>query len=318
MRVTLTILALLCFVRATAIEHEVEIPCAWGTIGATLTTPDKDSDTAIVIVAGSGATDRNGNALPSVNTYSYKLLADELTEAGFATLRYDKRAIGASIIAAEDIPNIIFDDFVADAAECVRYLRKQGFGRVFIAGHSEGGLIALLVAQRGDVEVDGLVLLCAPAHPIDEILIAQLSAQLIPTHIALLTSATKTIASLKRGERVATEDIPRELESLFHPAVQPYLINCMAYDPCKIIRECHLPILAITGGRDIQITSSQGALLATEAANCRHIDFESMTHILKDSDTSDRITQLMSVYTNSKLPLTEGLATEITKFINNI
>ena len=318
MRATLTILALLCFVRATAIEHEVEIPCAWGTIGATLTTPDKDGDTAILIVAGSGATDRNGNSLPILNTYCYKQLAEEFSKAGFATLRYDKRAIGASTIAAEDIPNLLFDDYVADAAECVRYLRERGFRRVLIAGHSEGGLIALIVAQSGVVEVDGLVLLCAPAYPIDEILLAQLSAQLVPTHIALLTSATKTIASLKRGERVAIEDIPQGLEPLFHPTVQPFLINCMAYDPREVIRECDIPILVITGGRDIQITSAQGALLANEARNGYHIDFANMTHVLKDSDTSDRIAQTMSVYINGQLPLTEGLAAEITKFINKL
>jgi hypothetical protein len=49
-----------------------------------------------------------------------------------------------------------------------------------------------------------------------------------------------------------------------------------------------------------------------------HVVFENMTHVLKDADTSDRVMQLMSVYTNANQPLTEGVAVKITEFVNNI
>ena len=74
--------------------EEVTIPCSWGEISATLATPEGGSDTAILIIAGSGPTDRNGNSGLNLNTYAYKMLSDALTAEGYAVLRYDKRAIG--------------------------------------------------------------------------------------------------------------------------------------------------------------------------------------------------------------------------------
>ncbi len=292
------------------------IACDWGDISATLSTPAESSDTAVLIVAGSGPTDRNGNSGQGLNSYAYKMLADELVKGGVAILRYDKRAIGRSTLNdPTTIPNLVFNDFVDDAVRCVDYLRGEGFKKVVVVGHSEGGEIALHLALREDVKVDGLVLLCCPGYSMDQILIAQLSAQLVPQYIGLMATATNIIKSIKRGDSVAVESIPQELLSLFHPSVQPFLCSSMAFDPAELMSRVEQLTLIISGGRDIQVAKDNADRLM-EVAKCgKHIHFDQMTHILKSADTNDRIQQIMGIYTNSKLPLTEGLSEAILGFV---
>ena len=306
--------ATICTVMAQ--EREVVIACDWGDISATLNTPVAGSDIAVVIVAGSGPTDRNGNSGQSLNTYAYKMLSDELVKGGVAVLRYDKRAIGLSRVNdPATIPDVVFGDFVDDAARCVDYLRGEGFAKVFVAGHSEGGEIALHLALRESVAVDGLVLLCCPGYAMDQILNAQLSAQLMPQYMGLMLTATTIMQRIKAGESVPVESIPQELLSLFHPSVQPYLCSSMAFDPSDLMSRVEQPVLVVSGGRDIQVTKDNADRLMARAKRGEHIHFEQMTHILKDADTSDRIQQLVTVYVNSKLPLTEGLGDAVLKFI---
>lgn len=297
-------------------EREVVIACDWGDISATLNTPEAGCDVAVLIVAGSGPTDRNGNSGPSLNTYAYKMLSDNLVKGGIAVLRYDKRAIGRSRLNdPATIPNLVFGDFVDDAARCVDFLHSEGFKKVVVAGHSEGGEIALHLALREDVAVDGLVLLCCPGFPMDQILNAQLSAQLVPQHVGLMVTATTIIKRIKAGESVPVESIPQELLSLFHPSVQPFLCSSMAFDPAELMSRVEQPTLVISGGRDIQVTKENAERLMAGAKRGEHLHFEQMTHILKDADTNDRIQQLVNVYVNANLPLTEGISEVIIKFV---
>lgn len=313
-----TLSILLGIASAMATEREVSIPTSWGTIYGTLATPTEGSDTAVVIIAGSGPTDRNGNSGLNLNTYAYKMLSEDLVAEGLAVLRYDKRAIGLSHYPTEDIPNVLFDDYVDDAKVCVEFLRAEGYSRIILLGHSEGGLISLLVATAEDIEVDGIVLLSAAGFPMDEILRWQLSEQLMPTHIGLMVTANNLILKLKSGERIAQESIPKELLSLFHPNVQPFIINQMNYDPREVAARCSKPMLIVAGGRDIQVTVANGEALHQAQPKATYVIFENMSHVMKDSLTTDRIEQIVSVYTNSQLPLTEGLSSTIAQFINNI
>ena len=320
MKRTLIIITLiLSFVTARGAEQEVQIPCAWGNIAATLTTPDStECDTAAIIIAGSGPTDRNGNSGLNLNTYAYKMLSDELIAKGIATLRYDKRAVGGSYYPKEDVASIIFDDFVADARDCIAYLKALGYKRIVIIGHSEGGDIALHLASDNDDAVVGVVLLSAAGYPIDTVLCRQLAQQLVPANIGLYMQAEKIIRRIKGGEQVAEEEIPAELLSLFHPSVQPYLASWMAFDPAEIMRQVTIPTLVIAGGHDIQVLLSDAERLAEAGTNVTYVSFPKMSHVLKDCDTTDRTEQLLSVYTNSNLPLTEGLSSTIVDFINNL
>ena len=280
--------------------------------------PEEGSDTAVLIVAGSGPTDRNGNSGAGLNTYSYKMLGEALAESGYAVMRYDKRGIGDSPIPAEDVPNLVFEDYIDDARTCAKFLRAEGFERVIVAGHSEGGLIALQLAAEEACCLDGVVLLCAPGYNMAEILNFQLSQQLVPAYMGLMVKSTAIINSLKAGRMVAQEDIPAELMSLFHPTVQPFIISNMRYEPTELAAKCRVPMLIVSGGRDIQVSVSNGERLHGANPAAEHRMFENMTHVLKDADTSDRMMQVMSIYTNANLAITEALAPAIVEFINNI
>jgi alpha-beta hydrolase superfamily lysophospholipase len=246
------------------------------------------------------------------------MLGESLVEGGYAVMRYDKRGIGGSPIPAEDIPSLVFEDFIDDARACVEFLRAEGFARVIVAGHSEGGLIALQLAAEEACCLDGAVLLCAPGYNMAEILNYQLSQQLVPAYMGLMVKSTAIINSLKAGRMVAQEDIPAELMSLFHPTVQPFLISNMRYEPTELAAKCRVPMLIVSGGRDIQVSVSNGERLHGANPAAEHRTFENMTHVLKDADTSDRIAQLMGTYTNANLALTEALAPTILEFLNNI
>lgn len=303
---------------AVAQQREVEVECHWGKISATIDVPAEGANTAILIVAGSGPTDRHGNSAAGLSTYSYKMLGEALAKDGVAVMRYDKRGVGLSSIPAEDVPNLVFEDYIDDARTCVEYLRNEGFERVVVVGHSEGGLIALALAAEDECCLDGVVLLCAPGYNMAEILNYQLSQQLVPAYMGLMVKSTNIINALKAGNMVAEADIPKELIGLFHPTVQPFIISNMRYEPTLLAAECRMPMLIVSGGRDIQVSLANGKRLHEAQPAAEHVVFENMTHVLKDADTSDRVMQLMSVYTNANQPLTEGVAVKIAEFINNI
>lgn len=302
----------------SAQQREVVVECEWGNISATIDMPEEGSDTAVLIVAGSGPTDRNGNSGAGLNTYSYKMLGETLAHSGYAVMRFDKRGIGGSPIPAEDVPNLVFEDYIDDARACANFLRAEGFERVIVAGHSEGGLIALQLAAEEACCLDGVVLLCAPGYNMAEILNYQLSQQLVPAYMGLMVKSTAIINSLKAGRMVAQEDIPAELMSLFHPTVQPFIISNMRYEPTELAAKCRVPMFIVSGGRDIQVSVSNGERLHGANPAAEHRIFENMTHVLKDADTSDRMMQIMSIYTNANLAITEALAPAIVEFINNI
>ena len=310
-------LFMLSVVAVSAQQREVVVECEWGKISATIDMPEVGSDTAVLIVAGSGPTDRNGNSAAGLSTFSYKMLGEALAERGYAAMRYDKRAIGLSPIPAEDVPNLVFEDYIDDARTCVEYLRKEGFERVIVAGHSEGGLITLALAAEEECCLDGVVLLCAPGYNMAEILNYQLSQQLVPAYMGLMVKSTTIINSLKAGNRVAIEDIPSELLGLFHPTVQPFIISNMQYEPTELAAKCRVPMLIVSGGRDIQVSVSNGNRIHGANPAAEHRIFENMTHVLKDADTSDRIAQIMGTYSNANLAITEALAPTIIEFLNN-
>ena len=164
MKHLLTAILLLAFAHTAAGERNVSLERDFGTLYGTLLTPDAGTETVAVIIAGSGPTPRNGN----VNSYLY--LAQALEKAGIASLRYDKRGIGASrFTEPEKMADAVLGDFIGDAAAWADYLAGEGFRRVILIGHSEGALIAFCAAQQCP-EVDAVISLAGAGYPLDEIL----------------------------------------------------------------------------------------------------------------------------------------------------
>jgi uncharacterized protein len=263
---------------ASAAEEPWMLATPQGDLHGTLLVPDGVERPPVVFIhPGSGPTDRDGNSpVLGGRNDSLKQLAEGLVPAGIASLRVDKRGIAASKAAGparED--EMRFEMYVDDAAAWARKLRESGrFGRLVLAGHSEGALI-VCEAARG-VEPDGVVLLSAAGRPAPVILREQLVGKLPPE---LAASAEQILASLERGE--ASADVPPPLAPLYRPSVQPYLISWFRHDPVAAVAAQKWPLLIVQGSTDLQVTPGDARLLAAVRSDVTPVILDGVNHVLK-------------------------------------
>lgn len=305
----------LCLLSVTigvcAQESEAVLDTPSGRLYGTLSLPpDAEQPPVVLIVAGSGPTDRNGNN-PGLWTDTYKILADSLAARGIASLRYDKRGIGRSIVPDLREEDMRFETGIDDAAAWIAWLGKRGtFSRIVVAGHSEGALVGMVAAGRGGV--NGMITLAGAGYPMDEVLKWQLTR--LPVNV-MLDSYT-ILDKLKAGNTV--NDIPQFLYGLFRPSVQPYLISCMRYDPARCAADLGCPLLIIQGDKDIQVTTDNGKALLRAVPAAKYVQLRGMAHTLKCSDTTDEQRQMRTVYSDPSLPLHPQLVPAIADFIGNL
>lgn len=283
-----------------------------GEIHGTLSVPDNASRTAVLIIAGSGPTDRNGNSsVTGIATNTYKMLADSLAARGYASLRYDKRGIAASVAAGADESQLTFDAYIDDAAAWAEWLASnERFNRVVLAGHSEGGLIALVAAKRSD-KVVAVVTLAGVGESIDATLRRQLGTQPEPYR----SECMRIIDELKAG-RTVSDPMP-ELAALFRPSVQPFLISQMRYEPSNEARTLSQPLLVVQGTTDIQINLNDAIKLSTVNPRTRLAIVSEMNHVLKPCASLDQQAQMMT-YINDTLPLAPTLVATIADFLSKL
>jgi len=265
---------------------------------------------AVLIIAGSGPTDRDGNG-PLVSTDTYRMLATGLAANGIRSLRYDKRGIGGSAGLVKREEDVRFDDFVDDAVAAARDLKARGdVTSVVIAGHSEGALVAMRAARALDVK--GLVLLAAPGRPLADILRAQFRAAPMPEE--LRREALQLTDRLAAGERVA--DVPAELAPVFRASVQPFLISVLAVDPPTELGQSSGPVLLLYGARDLQISLKDRDALAKARPDARIITLATANHVLK-SAPMDRDGNVKT-YMDRALPLDPGVLPPIVLFVGEV
>ena len=217
----------------------------------------------VVLVAGSGPTDRDGNnPLAPQRIDLLKQIAGLLAQAGIASLRYDKRGIGASTLRPtgtleEQERFFAWDNFVGDVAaahgELLRHDEIKPYATALL-GHSEGGLLALAAAKAlaastmGVRKLHGLVLAAMPGRPLADIVRAQI-ARNAPT---LLEAAERTIATVMTTGHVPA-GLPREQQVLFPPYAGPFLQSALAFDPAGALVGLDLAALILQGAADRQV-----------------------------------------------------------------
>jgi hypothetical protein len=245
-------------------------------LAGTLTLPPgKGPFPAIVLIAGSGAHDRDETLF---GHKPFRVLADHLTREGMAVLRYDKRGVGAS---TGDYASATTADFAADADAAVRFLAARSdidAHRIGLIGHSEGGLIAPIVANRNrkvafvvlmaGSAVDGADLLEAQQKRIDEVMglggeeLAQASAEEARMiHIVRnAANPAEAAAQLKaeadaEAERTGT---PKGLAEARAAQLEgPWFRAFLAYDPAPALERLRIPVLALIGSKDVQVPPDQ-------------------------------------------------------------
>jgi alpha-beta hydrolase superfamily lysophospholipase len=290
-----------------AADVEVEINGGLGPLKGSLLMPDGNAPVpAVLIIPGSGPTDRNGNQ-PGMTNDALKRVAEQLAGQGIASLRIDKRGVAASARAAAREEDLRFETYIDDAVAWIKFLKQQKrIANVIVLGHSEGALIGTIAAQRTDVA--GFISLAGPGFRAGEALRRQLGPQLPPD---LKTRAFAVLAELEAGRTVASP--PPELVALFRPSVQPYLISWFKYDPAAELAKLNKPVLIVQGTTDIQVGVDDPKALAAAKPEAKLVLIEGMNHILRAAPT-DRAANV-ATYTNAALPLKPELMPTLASFV---
>jgi alpha-beta hydrolase superfamily lysophospholipase len=254
---------------------------------------------AVVMVAGSGPTDRDWNSplLPGSNG-SARLLAEALARAGIASLRYDKRGSGPH--AREVVPlltgKVSMQSFADELAGAVRTIASQEYvrsDRIFALANSEGTLHALNYQLRSPkIPFAGLVLIGPPGRSVGAVARSQLAAQAasVPNGDALLALYDAAIARFLAGEPIAPdpalpEGVQLLLKSLETPVNLPFARELWMADAAPLLRQVDVPVLVIIGKKDLQVDwQADGEPLQRAAAGHKNVSFlfpENANHVLK-------------------------------------
>lgn len=293
------------------------------TLAGELTLPEKGKPRALVVlVSGSGPQDRNAYLGSQINHSPFLVLSDYLTRRGYGVLRYDERGIGES---TGDFGAATTYDLAADAAAAVAYLEDRPKLKnvpVGVAGHSEGGMIAPVVASQNE-ELDFVLLLAAPAIPIDSLMLDQRRrvARAMGQPEVLVRRDEPALraayAFIKDNPQLNQEAYIEGLYDLFEaqlvnlpeplrksivdkrafnaqyvkPLSSPWMRNFIAFNPQNFLERLTIPVLAINGLKDTQVdgltnlNAVSAALAKAGNEDVTVVPLVDLNHLFQPADT---------------------------------
>ena len=290
----------------------IEVPGPAGPLaGAALGPSDTDAP-VVLIVPGSGPTNRDGNSPLGVRASSYRLIAEGLAARGIRSVRIDKRGMFGSNRAIPDANAVTIEDYAEDIHTWAATIRETMRAPcVWVLGHSEGGLSALVAAQRPD-GICGLLLVSAAGRRLGDVLREQIAAN--PANAPVREEAEAIIAKLEAGQRVEEGDINPALRPLFRPEVQGFLASTFALDPAKLIAAYAGPVLILQGLRDIQVGRADAERLHHSRPDADLVLLPNANHVLKAVASDDRAANI-ATYQDPDSPLAEGVIEAIAGFV---
>jgi pimeloyl-ACP methyl ester carboxylesterase len=260
-------------------------------LAGTLTTPAEGGPfPAVVFISGSGPQDRDSSFM---GHRSFFVLADYLTRRGIAVLRVDDRGVGKSI---GDRAKCTSKDWADDALAAAAYLRTRGeinVKQIGLLGHSEGGIVAPMAAVQ-DPQVAFLVLLAAAGVPGEEVSLLQneviakadgASEQDLVANRALTAAIYNLVkqekddavaaerirqvmtAELAKDSRVTKERADAQVSAILSQVLSPWFRYWVSYDPRPTLEQIKVPVLALTGEKDLQVPASQSLPVLAQALN---------------------------------------------------
>lgn len=296
---------------AQPVEREISAPGPLARLAGTLIDAG-DKAPVVLIIPGSGPTDRDGNNPLGVTAAPYKLLAEALAGRGISSVRIDKRGMFGSKEAIPNANKVTIADYSADTNAWVASIRKStGAKCVWLLGHSEGGLVALSAAQKPK-DLCGVITVSAVGRKIGSVMREQLRAN--PANAPILEAALSTIESLESGKTVDSATLPEPLRVLFSNDVQPFLIDLFAEDPAALAAALKVPLLVVQGDADFQVTVEDAKVLATAQPKATLAILPGVNHVLKVPAGSDRTANLRS-YADPTLPIAPSMVDAIAAFV---
>jgi pimeloyl-ACP methyl ester carboxylesterase len=269
-----------------AIEREVIFESGPLHLAGTLMLPYSEGQfPGVVLIPGSGQVDRNENS-KKLSINAFREIANYLLGEGIASLRYDKRGVGES---EGDFWKAGFYDNVSDAFSALNFLKSQDgiqSDKVFLLGHSEGALISTRLAGTG-ADVAGAILLAGAAQSGEDILLWQgeqvtkgmkgFNKWLIDhLHIDVQKAQHKQLEKIKNS----TKDWYRV--QLIAKLNARWMREFLSYDPTEDLSKIRVPVLAITGTKDIQVNPDDlGRMAQLVKSDFEWHKVENLTHILR-------------------------------------
>lgn len=301
--------------------------------GTITTPPDGEKLPAVVLVSGSGPQDRDETIMAHK---PFKVIADYLTKQGIIVLRYDERGIGAS---TGNYPKSTIGDFSRDVIAAVGFLQKQEGvdpARVGIIGHSEGALIAELIAGESSADIGFIGLLGAPAIPIDSLMVLQ------AYEIGKLTGMSEeqlreakevnrwNFATVKsdlddeHAYRQILENMSSSLPNLsdnqkneIKMMVLPAYRYFMRIDPVPFIKRIDVPVFAAFGTKDVQVPFAPNLKSLTDHLPRNEKNFlkayDGLNHLFQKAETG-----AISEYIDIEETFNEGVLSDLAEWINDL
>lgn len=266
----------------------------------------------VLIIPGSGPTDRDGNSPLGLIAEPYRLLAEALAGKGVSSVRIDKRGMFGSKAAIADPNKATISDYATDVHNWAATIRKRtGVHCVWLLGHSEGSLVALAAAQQPD-GICGVISVSGAGRKLSDVIREQLRSN--PANAPLLDQAMAAIDKLEKGQHVDVTGMNPALLRLFAPQVQDFFIDEIHHDPTRLAASIKVPMLIVQGERDIQVSAADAKALAAAQSKAKLVLIPTMNHVLKDVASDDRAANV-ATYADPSLPVDATLVDAIVEFV---
>ena len=273
-------------------DESVTIPAPGFNLAGTITRPKTAGPApALILIGGSGPTDRD-ETVAGIPVFGH--IARDLVNAGFVVVRYDKRGVGQSGGRAE---SATIADYAEDVRWAVNWLEDQkgvDKDRIGLVGHSEGALVAMLVAARERGKVAAIALVAGPSTDGATVVLEQQQLLLSKMPIDEAQRAEKVMLQQKINTAVISGKGWNELpESARRIADTPWFYSFLTFDPKKAMSDTRQPVLIVQGGLDVQVQPYHADRLVEMARERRGkalvevVKVPGVNHLLVPAKTGD-------------------------------